>query len=95
MGAIPDFETAMEIIKELEAQLAALQWQPITESNLPKAGDEVMRLNTSTGNILKYGELEVFAAEALCDFLILEAKDYADTGWTHFRPIGAPDASKG
>ena len=29
-------------IRELEAQLAALDWTPITESNLPKVGDEVL-----------------------------------------------------
>ena len=28
-------------IAELEAELAALDWTPITESNLPKVGDEV------------------------------------------------------
>ena len=33
---------AEQRIAELEAKLAALDWTPITESNLPKVGDETL-----------------------------------------------------
>ena len=40
---IADHQAAKQRIKELEAKLAALDWTPITESNLPRSGDHIAR----------------------------------------------------
>ena len=69
---------SQERIKELEAKLAALDWTPITESNLPKLGDEVGRQNSS-------GIWLAYTVETNADYRFWHA-----LGYTHFRPINPP-----
>ena len=66
-------------ISELEAKLAALDWSPITESNLPKVGDEVLYGNgTRVSPVICEYEFDVWEAN----------KD------THFRAINPPPPEK-
>ena len=64
-------------ILELEAQLAALDWTPITAENLPKAGDET--INTSGYVMLKGRVTDLW-----------NVNTWIDNRWTHFRPINPP-----
>ncbi len=70
-----------ERVAELEAKLAALDWTPITESNLPKVGDEIAAFTGMTADI-RIARVE-YSWGALTEF-----------GWTHFRPINAPKEIK-
>lgn len=63
-------------VQELEHQLAALSWQPITAKNLPKVGDEILDIE---------GVFTVGTEEPKWDLL-----DWKTFGATHFRPINAP-----
>jgi len=69
-------------IAELEAKMAALDWTPITESNLPNRGDEAFMLPTEThgARVIPVG---FDAREG-------DAPRYIDAGYTHFRPINPP-----
>ena len=69
-------------IAQLEAKLAALDWTPITESNLPKAGDEVMRFQADKIRQTVYA---VDGTEEQNTLIICLAR-----GDTHFRPINPP-----
>ena len=69
-------------ISELEAKLAALDWTPITESNLPKVGDEVMRFQADKIRQTVYA---VDGTEEQNTLIICLAR-----GDTHFRPINPP-----
>ena len=40
---VADAEYLANELAELEAKLAALDWTPITESNLPRSGDHIAR----------------------------------------------------
>ena len=71
-------QESIERISELEAKLAALDWTPITESNLPKLGDEVGRQNSS-------GIWLASTVETNADYRFWDA-----LGYTHFRPINPP-----
>ena len=71
-------------IRVLEAQLAVLQWQPITAENLPKVGDEVGRFfNRPVIALVTAGIL----ATRPCDF------HWHRLGWAHFRPNNPPKES--
>jgi hypothetical protein len=78
---VEDYMKLMDINAELKAQLAALQWQEITESNLPTGNDETYSTKHGcvTGPAFSERSFEWWTKER---------------EWTHFRPIGAPDASK-
>lgn len=53
-------EELVKRIKELESQLAYLQWQPITESNQPKEiGDYLVRIYVADANT-HYTSIETF-----------------------------------
>lgn len=67
----------------LKAQIAAMQWTPITPENLPKVGDELIG---QRGKVMALPEGYAPAIPMMEDFT------YA--GWTHFRPIGAPNAKE-
>ena len=69
---------ALGKVIELEAKLAALDWTEITESNLPKLGDEVGRQNSS-------GIWLAYTVETNADYRFWHA-----LGYTHFRPINPP-----
>lgn len=66
---------------DLEAQLAALQWQPITSTSLPKVGDEVFG----------EGRLLLITRDWLAVFQ--DAKAWVQYGLTHRRPLLAPAPS--
>ena len=74
---------AKQRIAELEKQLAALQWQPITPENLPKVGDEVLSVkhNDSTKLIICGGNHDF-------DWWCVEMR------YAHFRPINPPTQDK-
>lgn len=77
-------EKLAQTVRERDAALALATWQPITESNLPKYGDEVMRRSV-TGDKRRHflaGQMEM-SFETLRDY-----------GYTHFRPINAPAAQE-
>jgi len=71
-------------IVELKAQLAALQWTPISPENLPKAGDEVLGYED--------GLFPVYPVSCIPDHE-RSAEDWHKHGWTHFRPIAPPEPS--
>ena len=73
---------SQERIKELEAKLAALDWTPITESNLPKVGDEVLR-QRKIGYSLVTVDNAVAPDETTYD-------EWVALQYTHFRPINPP-----
>lgn len=62
-------------------QLAAIQWQPITPTNLPKVGDEVFG----------EGRLLLITRDWLAVFQ--DAKVWVQYGWMHRRPLLAPAPS--
>ena len=68
---------SQERIKELEAKLAALDWSPITESNLPSIGDLVGNLS---GDFCQIGD------PRMCEFGYLTEAD-----WTHLLRVNLPD----
>lgn len=65
-------------IADLEAQLAALQWRPISKSDLPKVGDEVM-------DDICMATKKVDAAMAARSYAAWRAYR-----WTFFRTINPP-----
>jgi len=68
-------------IRELEAQLAALDWTPITPENLPNQNHELLgRCGNGVYYVNEYG--------GLADYAQLVAEEE----WTHFRPINAPQS---
>ena len=76
---IEELGTAEARVAELEAQLDALQWTPITAENMPKQGDELLgRCGNGVYYVNEYG--------GLADYAQLVAEEE----WTHFRPINAP-----
>ncbi len=82
---------SQERIKELEAKLAALDWTPITESNLPKVGDEVYAATTS--NVFYPDSCgTVYAPEREDDLrpFLGWVGSPAFPSFTHFRPINPP-----
>jgi hypothetical protein len=78
------YECALARIERLTAQLADLQWTPITETNLPKVGDEVLLRDS------KYWVEGVSNPDAN-DFTL---EHWQNLGVTHFRPINAPKEGK-
>jgi hypothetical protein len=71
--------------RSLKAQLAALQWMPITPENLPKVGDEVL--------VLVEGR---YMVENVLEPLPLKRHRFTAAkrnGWTHFRSIAPPESS--
>ena len=78
---IEELGTAEARVAELEAQLDALQWTPITAENMPKQGDELLgRCGNGVYYVNEYG--------GLADY----ARLVAEEEWTHFRPINAPQS---
>lgn len=67
----------------------ASDWQEITPENLPKwdAEDEIYGVSTYEGNSWKV-VATVSKTHERWDY-----KDYLNAGWTHFRPINAPEPS--
>lgn len=74
-------------IAELEAQLAALTWTPISESNLPKVGDEVYSHLLNETRCVTESFLQMHGADPRV------WNQYG--GWTHFRPINPPSPERG
>ena len=68
----------------LKAQLAALQWTPITTENLPKGGNEVWTPEDGGGIMLVDPERNGL------DDAREEAQRWKEWGWTHFRAINTP-----
>lgn len=84
-------DAALEGWRIVGEQLAALQWSEISESNLPKRDDEVMRPVRGEIDALKYGSPWVIVnVTGLCDWWDMSAEDWLATDWTHRRPINAP-----
>ena len=77
----PDFLMCFRELIEARKQLAALQWRPITEQDVPKYRDEV-------GYCAGF-EWEV--KEVRCTY---GYSHYVGRRWTHFRAINAPPADK-
>ena len=77
-----------QCIAEMEAQLSALQWKPITPGNLPKVGDEV------TGQ----DKMSVFEDGSFRNLLRVvyaytqnnTAEEWHCLGYHHFRAINLP-----
>ena len=70
-------------LADANAKLSALQWQEITPENLPEVGDEIW--GEKTGVMRKeYIPNPAKMDDAECARLWIWA------GWTHFRPITAP-----
>jgi hypothetical protein len=74
----------IERISRAEAALEALQWTPISETNLPKGHphDEVLHRHGYTGTL--GGRYEGYTYEEM-----------QKLGWTHFRPINPPRIEDG
>jgi len=66
-----------------EVRLRDLDWTPISESNLPKVGDETLREWNGRPSAETVTPLR--AQMNRC------AGDWHEDGWTHRRPINAPD----
>ena len=67
---------------EMATELLASRWKPITDDSLPKVGDEVLR-TASWG----------FHVDSVIRD-VRKASNWNHYGWTHYRPIFAPEASK-
>ena len=81
VSLIERIATAEARVAELETQLDALQWTPITAENMPKQGDELLgRCGNGVYYVNEYG--------GLADYAQLVAEEE----WTHFRPINAPQS---
>ena len=88
---IHDWQAAVDRIQELEARLKALEWTPITESNLPTVGeDEVGRKRLA----VPVGTWIVCDASDTPFLQPATARRYRLLGWTHRRPINAPVAAQ-
>jgi hypothetical protein len=76
-----------ERINVLEAKLAACEWKPITETDLPKVGDEVG--GTYFPNLKRPS-----TGWHVCDWSQMMQPvsyvEYQRLGWTHFRAINPP-----
>ena len=68
-------------LAEAKAQIAALQWRPITPENSPKVGDEAYSCND--GDVLEVRS---------CD--LGTYSKWTNAGWTHFRPINPPSSTR-
>lgn len=79
LGILEELNRAKKRIAELEAQLAVLDWTPITPENLPNQNHELLgRCGNGVYYVNEYG--------GLADYAQLVAEEE----WTHFRPINAP-----
>lgn len=68
-------------------------WKPIAEGNLPKVGDELLRIARGSLDQMKNGgPYVVLNATALCEWEYTSAQEFNAGGWTHFRPINPPTA---
>jgi hypothetical protein len=89
-SCILDLRKSAEICAEVEARLAALEWQEITPKNLPK--QNVHELLSKYGEVvccaLDYHERESQNAAQRIHIDCMKALLVA--GWTHFRPINPP-----
>jgi hypothetical protein len=79
-GALNALEIAGVRIKELEAQLAALQWTEIDADHLPKEGDELI---SKRGHVMEMPPLNYLGSPLTLEEL-LSAK------WIYYRPINPP-----
>lgn len=68
-----------EEIAALRSKLAALDWRPITEADLPKVGDELLGMCDKVQKV--YANEEAYDIER-----------WKQTYWTHFRAINPPEA---
>ena len=83
-GLIKRIARAEAQVAELEAQLKALDWTPITAENLPKKGDILAKFRkTKTGKPMGW----CFTLDYWDNFNALRLR-----GWTHFRPNNPPQA---
>ena len=73
-----ELERRSALICELQSQLAALQWRPITEQDFPKVGDEVLRF-------MGDGDMAIY--RVIFDWTYLHHKGYV-------RLLNAPPADK-
>ena len=75
----------------LRAQLAALDWRPITEQDLPKVGDEVRRRPDSDA-VIKHNNPQILAVtESMVTLFGWQTeKDelWKEQSWIEFRPNG-------
>lgn len=69
---------------KLKAELARLQWQPITPENLPKVGDEIFGSRTDGRGIHIRLLPEGYTSP------VARVGDFTCAGWTHFRPANLP-----
>ena len=76
--------SAQDDIRILRSKLADLDWKPITETSLPKIGDELWG---PRAGLMKLPE--GYAP------MIPMMEDFTFAGWTHFRPINAPTQQQG
>ena len=86
---------------ELEEALEGVQWRPITETDLPKKGDEIGSWYTETcvGNDCHdetYWTLAVAGPDHMLGEDIVSTEDMTLENWeeleyTHFRPINPPE----
>jgi hypothetical protein len=77
LGILEELNRAKKRIAELEAQLAVLDWTPITPENLPKVGDETLDEDGCVDRAIETDRDTT-------------AKEWLYTGFTHRRPINAP-----
>lgn len=78
---------AIERIAELEDKLVALQWRPITESDMPKVGDEMWQSGADSGVERIQGWIDMVEKHhTKIDFRTLTSGG----GYSHFRPINPP-----
>lgn len=77
-----------QVLKELAAEVAVLQWKPITPENLPKVGDEV----GGASGISSYPWVckSVSAGMEKERNALSEESAWGRLGFTHFRPINPP-----
>ena len=65
-------------VRQMARELLALQWQPITPENLPKVGDEVLRLK------------DVHTVYDTMVSAYRNAEEWHKANWSHRRPINPP-----
>jgi hypothetical protein len=68
-----------------DPQLVALQWMPIDAEHLPKVGDEIWSHTLQQISQVTYTHVSALGTDPRV------WKQYG--GWTHFRPINAPEPS--
>ena len=74
----------LELVAERDRYRALAEWTPITEWRLPKVGDELWGRRAG---LMKLPE--GYAP------MIPRMEDFTFAGWTHFRPINAPQPKSG